>query len=142
MPLVYMYIPCIYHVYTSQSVIYQLYTRHIHCIYYIVYTLYIHHIYNTYGINHGLYISSIYHVYTLYIHAIQSRYLCDIQCIYMVHTQYIMRVYSVDTRLDPVAALAPGQFIVSLPLCLGLFLTSTVSPTYFPGIHVIIFLIL
>ncbi len=46
--------------------------------------------------------------------------------------------WAMDKQLDPVAALAPGQFIVSLPYVWGFSLHLPVSPPYFPGIHVII----
>jgi hypothetical protein len=37
-----MYIPCLYHAYTSQVVISQLYTRNIRGIYHMVHTMYTH----------------------------------------------------------------------------------------------------
>ncbi len=61
-------IPCIYHVYsiyhayTGQVLIYQLYTKNIHCIYHMVYPENIHCIYQVYL----LYILSIYYINCIY----------------------------------------------------------------------------
>ncbi len=59
------------------------------------------------------------------------------------YTRYIPGIFkeytkgwAVEKQLDPVAALAPRQFIVSLPYVWGFSLHLPVSPPYFPGIHV------
>ncbi len=61
------------------------------------------------------------------------------------YTSYIPGIFkeytkgwAVDKRLDPVAALPPGQFIVPWPYVWGFSLYLPVPPPYFPGIHVII----
>jgi hypothetical protein len=84
-----MYIPCIYHVYTARDLIYQLYTKNIHCIYYMV----ILSIYVAYT----KYIYSIFFLYILHILGIYIVYFWDIQCISSTYTLYMHSIICVYT---------------------------------------------
>ncbi len=83
-----MCIPCIYHVYTRQVVISQLYTRNIRCLYYIVYTYNILCIYCIYTLH-------IYIVYQLYIQCIYQICTLNMLCIFIVYAQYVNWIYIV-----------------------------------------------
>ncbi len=112
MPLIYhvsLYIPCIYQSVCDIPVIYQAYSLYIlHCLSF-VYTSYIQ------------YICIVYHQYSEYAWDIIWIFL--LQCIYMVHAQYIMRVYTPPGGWccrggqDPIppdpAITSPGRVIIS-----------------------------